>query len=458
MSLWQRIKNFFGLGEVTKVNDTEAVYKDLLNRISSHEKLQEVNAKAYQLIIKQQPLTPGVAHPYEVTIAGDCLAVDAAISTHFSSKLRDFSEDATYVETLLRNGVNAELASVKPNGLEMEVAAKIAQAQPLADELRQKKKEADTNLHNFRQANNLLISAAPPDQSNAMAIIIAIAIAEAVMNWLFLREYQQAFIAIIIAAGAAIINVAGNVHLGARYREKNHIEVERSNRGKLNLSFAIALIIGLNGVLALFRLWYSDWSMTPQVLLEIFMLFAIGVFLGIAAFNKGYALDDPYPGHGDLTRRANEANEQWMSIQTQHAEFCERLKKNAVETHTSLVSRIRSNSNQLMGLLPEMSGALSGWVGARDQLNSSYRALQCQFKTALRNAHPSGADYPLNETDLPSNTLYDTFKVLADRFTDSRSETEARISKLIKEVETSRDSLQKWMTTAAAERLWRWPN
>jgi len=55
----------------------------------------------------------------------------------------------------------------------------------------------------------------------------------------------------------------------------------------------------------------------------------------VAAFNKGYALDDPYPDYGRLSRKVDEIENDIKHFAMQHADFCEAAKNRQLQ-HTRL--------------------------------------------------------------------------------------------------------------------------
>ena len=64
--------------------------------------------------------------------------------------------------------------------------------------------------------------------------------------------------------------------------------------------------------------------------------------MGVLAFNKGYALDDPYPGYGIYARRLKEWVNKLTELKNIHSEFCTDLKKGADKILDTLDNKIIS--------------------------------------------------------------------------------------------------------------------
>lgn len=434
-------------------------YEDLLRAISSPEKIQAVNAKAFQVIVRNERLVPGASHPFEATIAADVMAVDGAMSNHYVSKLRDSAREADTVIGLLQNGVTHELTSGRPEHIRNEVAAHIAQLQSEADQLRRERDETARDLHNFKQAHGLTYRASTPDTKEGLYLLIAVAIIEALGNWWFLNEWSSVPLALITAVVVAVTNVGVNVYFGIRYREKNHSEPSIAAAGRRYLAYSIGLIVTLNVGISAFRiLGIADGhALTTAVWLEGAALLILGVVLGAYAFNKGYKLDDPFPEHGDYTRRADQAAEAWRVFVENHADYCKDQQRKAVDLHTKLQQKILNSVSRLNETLPTMRATLQQWKLDRAQLGGAYVSLQNAFRNPLLANHQDGEHYPRQELRLAESPIFETYHDHARRFEENREETRAQIDALVNEVSSSLSELQKWIQSDEAKELWQWP-
>lgn len=456
---WNWLLSFFGFGE-EELSKKERLDR-LLEEIGSQEKLNECKKMAFQVIQKKDPLQPGKPHPYEATIKGDCIIADAALTEYHNEELNKSFGDAQYLITLIQNGIGIELSNSSSKSVKQKITSQIALATPEVDKLKKDLAVAKKDLEVFKGANGLGAAANYPESvSNSLYFILGVAIIEALFNIAFLREQLDGHIALIVALAVAAINVGVNVWFGIKYRLKNHIDKELSSKGRMFKIYAFMAILFLNSFIA-----YIRYSMLPdgqvvnsQFFLESAVLFFVGIILGVAAFNKGYALDDPYPDYGPLSRRVEEIENQINVFAVQHANFCESVKKEATSAHQVLKQRIYSSANSLSMTLPEMSKKLHEWSAQRNQLNHVYSQLQEIFRSIIIAHHPDSEGYPKEVQELSTNTQLESHQTQVDSFISRKDHIDESVANLVKQVDESDDELHNWLTSNDAASLWRWPN
>jgi hypothetical protein len=265
---------------------------------------------------------------------------------------------------------------------------------------------------------------------------------------------------LLIALSVAIINIGGNVWLGGRYRDKNHIKPEIAKSGAVNRVYSICLILGINGLIAMYRLWYaSDTNaFTAQFALESTILFIVGIGMGVLAFNKGYALDDPYPGYGVYARRLKEWADKLTELRKIHSEFCTDLKKRADQILDTLDNKIISASEKFSLQLPEMAQELHVWEADRNKINFAYRQLQEIFKITIVGYHAKGHEgYPKELFDLPVNPQLESYKTQVDRYLNRKDELVSKVGDLRDEVKKQRNALHKWWQEPSTVELLEFP-
>lgn len=453
------ILEFLGFGEKTKTPRERAT--ELMEWISSQKRLDECRKQAFQAIQKSEfQADEKRKHPYEGSIKADCIKVDSALTQYHSDEMSKKFGDAKYLLTLIDNGISTALSNATYKSVEVSIQGKIAQSKPAATKLNDDLKNAKKELHIFKGANGIQHEAENIDIGNSLYIILAFAVCESIANMFFLRENISTFKALFIALAVAGINVLANVWFGTRYREKNHIDEKRSKAGSIYIVYAGLLILLLNAFIAWYRFDTQGGfiNISSEFLLESVVLFSVGIILGIAAFNKGYALDDPYPGYGPISRKVNALEEQWQSLQEQHADFCESMKNQAIAAHNSTKTRILNSQTQLMAVLPEMSKLIEDWASERGHLNFAYTQLQQMFKSTIVANLPEGHRYPENLIDLEINSQLDHYATQVKNLLNKKDELKNSVSKLISEVEKSESTLNEWIRSEQAEILLRWPN
>jgi hypothetical protein len=456
---WNWLVSFFGFGEeeLTKKEKLDR----LLNEIGSQEKLNECKQMAFQVIQKKDPIQPGKPHPYEATIKGDCIIADAALTDYHNEELNKSFGDAQYLITLIENGIGIELSNSSPKSVKQKITGQIALATPEVEKLKKDLAVAQKDLDVFKGANGLGAAANYPEsRSNSLYFIVGAAILEALFNIAFLREQLDGHIALFVAIAVAAMNVGVNVWFGIEHRLKNHIDAKLASKGRMYKLYAAAAILFLNSFIA-----YIRYSMLPegqdvnaQFFLESGVLFLVGIILGVAAFNKGYALDDPYPDYGRLSRKVDYIENDIKHFAVQHADFCEATKKQATTAHQTLKQRIHASANSLSMTLPEMSKKLHEWSAQRNQLNHVYSQLQEIFRGIIVAFHPDSEGYPVKVQELSPNTQLESHQTQVDNFIAQKEQIDKAVDELVKQVDESDDQLHSWLVGSDAAALWRWPN
>jgi hypothetical protein len=456
---WNWLVTFFGFGD-EELSKKEKLDR-LLNDIGSQEKFNECKKMAFQVIQKKDPIQPGKPHPYEATIRGDCIIADAALTEYHNEELNKSFGDAQYLITLIQNGIGIELSNSSSKSVKQKITGQIALATPEVDKLKKDLAVAQKDLDVFKGANGLGATAIYPEsQINSLYFIFGVAILEAIFNIAFLREQLDGHKAFIVAIAVAVLNVGVNAWFGIKYRLKNHIDKEIANKGRLYKLYAFIAIFLLNACIAYFRydVLPDKENVSPEFFLESGVLFFIGIVLGIAAFNKGYALDDPYPDYGHLSRKVDEIENQIKHFAVQHADFCEATKKQATSAHSSLKQRIHSSANSLSMTLPDMSKKLHEWSAQRNQLNHVYSQLQEIFRGVIIAHHPDSAGYPTEVQELSTNTQLDSHQLQVDTFIARKDQINESVENLVKQVDDSDNELHNWLVGSDTAGLWRWPN
>lgn len=456
---WTWLMSFFGFGE-QEVSKKERLDR-LLNEIGSEEKLNECKKMAFQVIQKKDPIQPGKPHPYEATIRGDCIIADAALTEYHNDELNKIFGDAQYLITLIQNGIGIELSNHSSKSVKQKITGQIALATPEIDKLKKDLAVAQKDLEVFKGANGLGAAANYPEsQINSLYFIFGVAILEAIFNIAFLREQLDGHKAFIVAIAVAVFNVGVNAWFGIKYRLKNHIDKEIANKGRLYKLYAFIAILLLNACIAYFRydVLPDKQNISSEFFLESGVLFFVGIVLGIAAFNKGYAYDDPYPDYGRLSRKVDEIENEIKDFSVQHAEFCETVKKQATSAHSALKQRIHSSANSLSMTLPDMSKKLHDWSAQRNQLNHVYSQLQEIFRGIIIAHHPESKGYPKEIQELSKNNQLDSHQSQVDSFIARKDDIEESVTNLVKQVDKSDDELHNWLIGSDAAALWRWPN
>jgi len=223
------------------------------------------------------------------------------------------------------NSVRRELYDI-PTDCEIEIARLDARHAAKIKFLHDNVTKQEKNYDLFRQRNKLhSIAMYPESQVLHWATIAALVILETLANAYFFQRgnelgylggIQQAFI-------FSLINVFGSIFVGANlFGFKNHIEFSKRLLGWSSLAiYGVVLVIfnllighyraalqrtvveDLDPMLA-FEMAYItfDQNIFGITDVEAWVLFCMGIVVGVFAFAKAYKADDPYPGYGDAQR------------------------------------------------------------------------------------------------------------------------------------------------------------
>jgi hypothetical protein len=187
--------------------------------------------------------------------------------------------------------------------------------------------EADFNY--FRVTNDVHEEAQYPESLYwHFGVIAVLALVETIVNAFFFENSSGLLGGFIVALGIAAINMGLAMLLGVLWRFKNLASKDKKLLGWCSLVAFILLAVFMNALFAAFRTQYqlvadtSDLAQLsaafkhawPEAMLIFrldpqfqdlwsFILFGVGMLLSVAAFWKGYTVDDRYPGHGAKDRK-----------------------------------------------------------------------------------------------------------------------------------------------------------
>lgn len=440
------------------VTEDEKQYDELLKDLSSPSKNNEVQQQAYQAIQKNLHVKAGQPHPYEADIQASCLKVEGRISEFHTTSLKDYLQEAQYLTVLLDAGLNVELQKSSTDSIEHGLTAVVSQHDGEVLRVKKNLAEAIQTLKIFKGANGITRAAAYPDsRSNTLYLIAAFAIIEAICNSFFLKAQNTGMMSVILALGAAVINVLGNVWFGVRYRCKNHYDLHIAKSGKLNFFYSFLLIVILNSSIAFYRAYMIDFEINGNFLFESLILFAFGIGLGIAAFHEGYKMDDVYPDFGDLDRKVKVLESELNEIRMQYQTHANELIEAATSNLNRIDQRILSTSANFQSKLPEMSAQITRWVNDRTSLETAYEKLIHVFRITYKANITSAADYPDEITPLPINRELEIGKTQIDNLMARNKKLDSDIAKLRDQVSKNKKSLNEWIKSTEGQKLLNWP-
>jgi len=444
----------FGFGK----SDDEKSHEELLSELNSPSKNAEIQKEAYKAIQNNVNNQPNQPHPYEADIQNNCSKVDAKIAEFHTNQIKEPLADAESLLVMIESGLKVELQKSSATGIEHELSAVIAHHETEVVRIKKELAEATQAIKVFKGANGITTPANYPESKmNSLYIIGAIAIIEAICNSFFLHIQTSGKMALILALGIAVINVGGNVWLGNRYRNKNLNDTKKSSAGKRNFYYSLLLILALNSIIVWYRITVMGVDADSTFLLENLVLFAIGIGLGIAAFHKGYEMDDPYPGHGDLDRKLKELENQLGEIRSQYKDHSNKLIDLAINNLNGLDRRILGISSSFNSKLPEMAAQIARWELDRTSLEGAFKKLIEVFRLTYTSNSRENIAYPKALPKFPEATQLELIKKQVNSYVLRNRKLDAEVSKLIDQVNKAKSQLSTWTKSAEAQKLLNWP-
>jgi len=454
MNLWNSILSFFGFGKPPRTELED--FEELERWINSKEYFDQCQQRAYQAVQNQDSFKDGQEHPHDAAIFIDCVKVDSALSRLKNKILSEKFGDVAYISSVLKAGIPPNLLEVSASRLQSDLSAEVARKSPAADRLSEKLDEAKKTLRIFKGANGLNREAENPDRSSALWYMGAFAIVEVFVNVVFLREAYEPLKGLLISLFVALLNLGGAAWFGIQWREKNHIDPNRSKKGHAAAFYAAAVIVFANAMIAGFRLHAVPLA-DAAFWLESGLLFAVGAALGYAAFQKAYRLDDEFPGFGPLSRRLDELNDEWERIIVTHTDYCLELKHKALNEHASAEKRISTSIQQFQEKLPEIKKIIHSWTQQRIALAQRCQALQQVFKSIVTMHVKPGLSYPSEPRNLLSDNVLDAFQQQILQLEEGQSSLDTKVTELTVKISASRKDVESWFDSEEFQKLARWP-
>jgi len=453
------LKSFFGLSREEKKIDDD--FEDQLRELSSSKKVDEVSKMAFKSLLNQNDFNPNQPHPYEQEIRAECSQVSAAISNYYSQEINTKHGDIAYLLGVLDKDSANLTATLGHESVKTKLEVLIAQKNNEAEKLKKEEKQEEQALYNFRRAHGLDRPPIYIDRNNSLWILAAIALIEALVNGIFLRESTDIDVALIVALFFTALNIGGNVYLGFENRWANHDDPKKKKAGEARKYQAGALMIFVASILCWARtiIPQNENSVDFQwFLIETLALFLFSIALGIAAFIKGKALDDPFPGYSQVGKRLKEISERLQELRDEHAEAYDTLMREAENKVNTLVSTATNAKQSLSEQLPELRQLTEKWHLDDQRLRDAYENLIKAFKDIiinngknLKNVYPAEI---LNWTESKQLKAYeDRLKTVSD----NQSQIVPKANLLISDLQKVNVGLAHWAQSKEGQALRNWP-
>lgn len=436
-----------------KEKQMESSIEERVAYLSSVERMNLATKTAFQELQKPNAFKGNHPDGNEIEIRGECSQVDILLTNKYQKVCSEQLSDLNSHHARATSDISSQLVGLGSQGAEADVKAYIASMSVPLENAKQRVEVTRRALDIFKGSNDITWEAEFPDSSKAAVISIGIAmVLEAIANIIFLRQGTSTINAIGIAILAAVLNVFVTAFLGTIYRWKNHHDKAERTKGYAALFGAVGFVIFLNSLIAFYRIHIAgeadSTSLTSSFYLESFLLYFVGMALGMYAFNKGYRIDDTYPGYGQVYRNWLFATEDHEALVSQFREDASVIPKRIDEKLISLRDGINASTKQIEQILNDVSKNCSAWSAHRKILNHAYKALISSYRGIAKSHIDSSKvglpEYFNEEVDLGSNVLLDEVEQAIDKFNNAHSARVKLTIANINKINESRDELLNW--------------
>jgi hypothetical protein len=282
------------------------------------------------------------------------------------------------------------------------VEAELAGDRPALVKATEARLRAEAAFKFFRARNNIHEEAVYPDSKLwHVGIVLVLAFIETVVNTFFYENSQGLLGGFFVALAITALNIGFALLFGYWLRYKNLASVEKKVLGWLALVAFILMTVFCNALFASFRTEYQLVT-DPSELREInaafqrawpeailifradmqfkdlwsFVLFGIGILLGILACWKGYTIDDQYPGHGAMDRAYKKRS---AEEQLQHDKIRQKVKE-LLHHRKAAVQAVMHEPGTQVGMLARRIADLTH---ARSTLQTQAAAIQRDYSLVV---------------------------------------------------------------------------
>jgi len=376
-------------------------YKSYAGELS--EKLADYRQRGQKEASKHRPAQDAaVPDQHESALRSDAEGWLASEQRLFDSTLTELSRGVTEArqKAIELGGQVAQLVS--DDSASSAIEAELAGDRPALVKATETRLRTEAALKYFRATNDIHVEARYPESRiHHVAIVLVLALVETVINTFFYENNQGLIGGFFVALGITAMNIGFALIFGYWFRYKNLAALDKKIAGWAALITFVVVTIFCNALFAAFRTQYqlvtdpSDikelneafqraW---PEAMLIFradpqfkdlwsFVLFGIGILLGILACWKGYTLDDRFPEHGDLDRDYKKASAQESE---QHDRVRQKVRELLHHRRAAVQAALHEPSTQV-GILARR---VADVTHAKDELQTRTSAIQRDYSLVI---------------------------------------------------------------------------
>jgi len=335
---------------------------------------------------------------------------------------------------------------------------------------------AHNNLEQFKKKNKLQ-GISIRNQNNAVwtfGITVMIFVFESFINTIFFGNAADGkYIPMLMySIGISVLNLLIPYYIGQHFLNyKNSIDPYLKRQGYISLILTIVFLILVNMGAANIREAVEILSTNKSDItalsmgsksMEIFswfgfqssfsyMLFFIGIFLGLVSLHRGYKSDDPYPGFGDLWRKVE-------NLETQIADhYADLLDNTSNELNKfndyfhGILSDLGNRREKFTNINNSIVHMTNLFIASQKQIEQAYKTVISDYRAINEKYRKSKAPQYFNKTPIYEHA----FKPLDSKenkdfilsVEKTLKEAKAYLPKMIKEIELKHSQLRNKIPT-----------
>lgn len=256
------------------------------------------------------------------------------------------------------------------------------------------------HLCDFRTEHGLRRPAHAVPPSIATTGTIAVAwLAETIMNAFLLRlNDEMGYLGgVVAAATVGAINVLVAAFVGRQLWPLTHLKDRRQLLGWMGVSVWVVFVVWWNLLAAHFRDAKSMGLEAPEREALTMMgsgldsiyswgLLAAGIIFAVTAARAGYRQDDPYPGYGDVSRRHDQACDDYADEVELASEELVEIRNEAIEGATEVRQELERQLAEHNQILTARAAYIRRFGEYGDQLEQLANALLQEYRGANRSS------------------------------------------------------------------------
>ena len=411
--------------------------------------MQKLVEMARRTLDVDQKATDAARHDNPKTLSASLDVTESEICTHFVGLARQRRESCEVSLNKLQLDRKATSAKINVEQTRDAFARLLTAVEPSLEKLKSdhaaplyqaKENEARAlkHLRWFQQKHGLHYRAASYPQSPLyhFAIVAALALVEWVSLAAFYAEGSDFGLVggVLIAMTLSIVNISLAILSGCLLRYVNHRSTRRKALALTGVAFLYAcfLLVTLaaahyrvatndiaqaqSGVPAIgaallpaqgpadldqwraARLAWQRFAHNPVGFDDVFswILVVLAVIFGVFASYKGYRMDDPYPGYGELDREVNARRTAYEAAKTDYCRRVDQVFDHILKEQAHLFSEVKSNIEYYQQLVSQSSDQRRTFMHDTAELQDACNILLKRYRQTNARARTSPAPFYFN--------------------------------------------------------------